>query len=184
VVHRQTKGHSWFLNLLRSNGCQPIHSCVLVTLAMPPFYMTFVKLPDANSPPPDYIQSSPKFSPFFDAALGTIDGTQFNCSLSAEERSASRNCKGILTQNYLAVCSFDLHFTYMLSGWEGSTADSTLFHDVCEVDLFVPPGRYYLADTSFASCNALLVPYQNVQYHLHEGKYGNSQCVIPFWQIF
>ena len=152
---------------------------------MPPFYTTFVKLPDANSPPPDYIQSSPKLSPFFDAALGAIGGTHINCSLSAEERSTSRNCKGVLTQNCLAACSFDLRFTYMLSGWEGSTTDSTLFHDSHEVDLFVPPGRYYLADASFASCNVLLVPYQNVRYRLHEWKYGKSgRCVISFLAIF
>jgi hypothetical protein len=147
---------------------------------MPPFYTTFVKLPDANSPPPDYIQSSPKFSPFFHDALGAIDGTHVNCSPSAEERSTSRNRKGVLTQNCLAACSFDLRFTYMLSGWEGSTADSTLFHDAREVDLFIPLGRYYLADAGFASCNALLVPYRNVRYHLREWKHGNSRCVISF----
>jgi len=151
---------------------------------MPPFYTTFVKLSDANSLPPDYIQSPPKFSPFFDATLGTIDGTHINCSPSAEERSVSRNRKGVLIQNCLAACSFDLHFTYMLSGWEGSTADSTLFHDAHEVDFFVSLGRYYLADTGFASCNALLVPYWSVWYYLREWKYGNSQYVIPFWQIF
>ena len=147
---------------------------------MPPFYTTFVKLPEANSPPPEYIQSSPKFSPFFNAALGAIDGTHVNCSPSAEERSASRNRKGVLTQNCLAACSFDLRFTYMLSGWEGSTADSSLFHDARTVDFFVPPGRYYLADAGFASCDTLLVPYRNVRYHLREWKCGNSRCVISF----
>ena len=140
--------------------------------------MTFVKLPDANLPPPDYIQSSPKFSPFFDPTLGAIDGTHINCSLSAEEHSVPRNHKGVLTQNCLVACSFDLCFTYVLSGWEGSTADSTLYHDTREVDFFVPLGRYYLADAGFASCDMLLVPYWNVQYHLCEWKYGNSRCVM------
>ncbi len=37
-------------------------------------------LPDANSPTPPEIQSSPKFSPFFDHALGAIDGTHIHCT--------------------------------------------------------------------------------------------------------
>jgi hypothetical protein len=32
------------------------------------------------------------------------------------------------TQNVLAVFDFDLHFTYVLAGWEGSAHDSHL-HD-------------------------------------------------------
>ena len=129
-------------------------------------------------PTPNYIQSSPKFSPFFDATLGAINGTHVNGSLSAEECSTLRNRKGVLTQNCLIVCSFDLHFTYVLSGWEGSTTDSTLYHDAHEVDFFVALGRYYLADAGFASYNTLLVPYRNVRYHLCKWKHGNSQYVM------
>jgi DDE superfamily endonuclease len=59
----------------------------------------------------------------------------------------------------LAVCSFDLRFTYFLSGWEGSAADSTIFNDAHQVDFYIPRGRYYLADAGFASSDVLLVPY-------------------------
>jgi hypothetical protein len=127
-----------------------------------------VQLPDKDSPTPPEIQNSQKFYPFFDGALGAIDGTHICCTSSAADRNASRNRKGVLTQNCLATCSFDLRFTYILSGWEGSAHDATLFNDAHLTDFYIPNGKYYLADAGFASSKTLLVPYRNVRYHLSE----------------
>jgi hypothetical protein len=77
-------------------------------------------------------------------------------------------------QNCLATCTFDLRFMYMLAGWEGSTADSTLYANFRTIDLYVPNGKYYLADAGFASSDLLLVPYRNVRYHLSEWAHGNA----------
>src|SRR5260370_38474774 len=139
---------------------EPLYfKCILQAFAIPPFYTTYVHLPDADSPTPPEIQSSPKFSPFFDCTLGSIDGTHIRCTSSATDLDMSRNCKGVPTQNCLAACSFDLCFTYFLSGWEGSTHDSILFNDAHRTDFYIPRDRYYLADAGFASSDALLVPY-------------------------
>ena len=127
-----------------------------------------MQLPAADSPTPLEIRESPKFYPFFDGALGAIDGTHIRCTSSAADRDMSRNRKGVLTQNCLAACSFDLRFTYFLSGWEGSSHDSTLFYDARRVDFYIPSRRYYLGDAGFASSDALLVPYRGVRYHLAE----------------
>jgi DDE superfamily endonuclease len=127
-----------------------------------------VRLPDADSPTPPEILNSPKFHPFFDCALGAIDGIHIQCHSSAADRDAMRNRKGVLTQNCLVACSFDLRFTYFLSGWEGSVADSTLFNEARRIDFYIPRGRFYLGDAGFASSDALLVPYRNVRYHLSE----------------
>jgi hypothetical protein len=40
-----------------------------------------------------------------------------------------RGRKSYPTQNVLAVVDFDLHFTYVLAGWEGSAHDSIVLHD-------------------------------------------------------
>ena len=48
----------------------------------------------------------------------------------------------------------------MLSGWEGSAADATVYHDARVHELTIPPGKYYLADTGFPSCPELLVPFR------------------------
>ncbi|KAF7372562.1 putative nuclease HARBI1 [Mycena venus] len=74
-------------------------------------------------------------------------------------------------------------FLYMLSGWEGSTADAMLFFDARKNDLMVPAGKYYLADTNFGSCDAALVPYRGVQYHLAEWGQADIRPANP-WELF
>jgi hypothetical protein len=125
-----------------------------------------VQLPDKDSPTPPKIRNSQKFYPFFNGALSAIDGIHICCTSSAADRNASRNCKGVLTQNCLTTCSFNLHFTYILSSWEGSAHDVTLFNDAHLTDFYILNRKYYLADAGFASSKTLLVPYQNVWYHL------------------
>ena len=132
--------------------------------------------PNADSPTPAKIRNSLKFYPFFDSVLGAIDGTHVPCTASEAERDITRNRKGVLTQNCLAACSFDLRFTYFMSGYDGPTADSTMFNDARRKDFYIPRGRYYmyLADAGFASSDALLVPYRSVRYHLNEWGRGNE----------
>ena len=125
----------------------------------PPFYSTFVWLPEADSPTPPEIQHLPKFYPFFKHTLGAIDGTHIKWHPTANYNEVSRNHKGVLTPNCLVVCSFDLCFTYLLTGLEGSVADSTLFFQAHQSDFYIPEGRFYLGDAGFASSDALLVPY-------------------------
>ncbi|SRR6266566_1635571 len=143
-------------------------------LTTPPFYTLYVWLPDANSPTPPKIRNSDKLYPFFSGALGAIDGTHIHCTSSTTDYGASRNHKGMLTQNCLAACSFDLRFTYFLFGWERSSHDSMIYYDACRTDFYIPKGRYYLADAGFGSFEALLVPYQNVQYHLSEWSHAKD----------
>ena len=97
-----------------------------------------------------------------------MDGTHIACHPSAAERAVNQNWKGGLTQNTLACCSFDMQFQFMQSGWEGSVADATMYHNACLTDLPISEGKYYLADAGFGVCDALLVPYQGVHYHLAE----------------
>jgi hypothetical protein len=132
---------------------------------LPPFYDTYVQLPDKNYPVPNEISSNSKLSPYFDNVLG---GTQISCLPSSEERESSCNRKGGITQNVLACCSFDLRFQYFLSGADGASSNATLFIDAHTSDLRVPLGRYYLADAGFAACDSLIIPYRRVHYHLAE----------------
>jgi hypothetical protein len=71
-------------------------------------------------------------------------------------------------QNCLACCTFDLRFQYVLSGWDGSAADAAVFNNARQTDLTVLPGKFYLADAGFGACDALLIPYRRVRYHLAE----------------
>jgi hypothetical protein len=143
---------------------------MLKIFASAPFYTKYVKLPRRSDPVPPEIRTNPKRSPFFDRVIGAIDGTHISCAPSAEDKEGSRNRKGVLTQNCLMACSFDMRFLYVCSGWEGSAADALVYHDARCVDFRVPPGKCYLADAGFGLCEELLVPYRGVRYHLAEWK--------------
>ena len=50
------------------------------------------------------------------------------------------------TQNVLPACSFDLKFTYVLRGWEGSASNSRILDNALMRDfdkLIVPQGDYW-----------------------------------------
>lgn len=138
------------------------------------FYNHFVKLPGTNAPIPNHIQSNPKLFPFFQNVLGALDGTHINCFTSAVDRHTARDRKGGITQNCLAVCSFDFRFLYFISGFDGSAADATMFMHSRLMDFMIPQGKCYLADAGFALCDTLLVPYRGIRYHLAEwGRAGS-----------
>jgi len=58
-------------------------------------------------------------------------------------QAAFRGRKNVPTQNVLAAVSFDLKFTYVLAGWEGSAHDATILADALQREdgLRVPPGN-------------------------------------------
>ena len=56
----------------------------------------------------------------------------------------------------MAICDFDMFFTFVLIGWEGSAADSPLYHQCFDHGLKVPEGKYFLVDAGFGAYNTLL----------------------------
>ena len=112
------------------------------------------------------------------------------------EKASYRNRKGVISQNVLAACNFDLEFIYVLSGWEGSAHDSKVLQDaltrrtnrlqvpegnrlqVPEGDLsydnlflivcFHVSGKYYLADCGFPNRRNFLAPLRSTRYHLQD----------------
>ncbi|KAG6499961.1 hypothetical protein ZIOFF_039775 [Zingiber officinale] len=53
-----------------------------------------------------------------------INGTHIKVRVPAEDRPRYRTRKDEIATNVFAACSQDMQFTYVLSGWEGSAADS------------------------------------------------------------
>lgn len=139
------------------------------------FYTRYV-FPPPDAVPPE-IATNPKFSPYFDECRATTDGTQIAEHVPVEDAGPHRNRKGFLSQNVLACVSFDMRFTYVLTGWEGSIADSRLWAEARQDGLAIPPGQYYLGDAGFPSCDACLVPYRGVRYHLREWRQGPTGYV-------
>lgn len=125
--------------------------------------------------PPHNIHGNPKLSPYFDNARGALDGSHFHTWVEEEATVRYRNRKGYISQNVLAGSDFDLRFIYILSGWEGSAADSRVFEYARRRDLHLPPGCYFLADAGFPLCDMLMTPYRGKRYHLKEWGRGNQK---------
>ena len=51
------------------------------------------------------------------------------CVVPVEVASAFRNRKGFTSQNVLAIVDFDMKFTYVVAGWEGSVHDARVLRD-------------------------------------------------------
>lgn len=74
-------------------------------------------------------------SPFhllFQDCIGVIDGMNIPAHVPAKDQSRFRNKKGILSQNVLAACTFDLQFIFIYPGWEGSVTDSRVLRAVLD----------------------------------------------------
>ncbi|KAF2291970.1 hypothetical protein GH714_042312 [Hevea brasiliensis] len=73
-------------------------------------------------------------------------------------------------QNVLAACSFDMKFTYVLPGWEGTASDSRILKNALDREdkLLIPQGKFYLVDAGLPLRSGLIAPYRGVRYHLNE----------------
>ncbi|XP_068644390.1 uncharacterized protein [Aristolochia californica] len=116
------------------------------------------------------ILTSSMFYPYFKDCIGVIDGTHIKANIPIEDQPRFWNRKGYLSQNVMAACSFDMQFTYVLAGWEGSATDSRVLKDALtrRDKIFVPEGKYYLVDASYANLPGFLAPYRGTRYHLQE----------------
>ena len=147
-----------------------------------PFYSKYIQQPsDDQSSHPLY--HNKKLWPFFQHALGAIDGSHIHFSPPAFSQAAYRNRKGFLSQNCLFACNFNFMFTYALTGWEGSAADAWVYHDAVNTDLVIPEGSYYLGDAGFPHCDQLLVLFGVSDTILQNGddpQHGDRLDLFPY----
>ena len=133
-----------------------------------PFYTKNVHLTRDTDSISSYIRNNTKFWPYFKNALGALDSSHIYCAPPVSERASHQNRKGFVSQNCLFRCSFDLRFVYALTGWEGSAADARIYEDTRSRDLYIPDGKYFLADAGFPACLQRIIPYRGPRYHLSE----------------
>ncbi|ONI29241.1 hypothetical protein PRUPE_1G189200 [Prunus persica] len=88
---------------------------------------------------PDKIKADYRYWPYFKDCIGAIDVHIYQ--------------KGITTQNILAVCDFDMCFTFVWAGWEG---------------------KYYLVDAGYPQIKGYLGPYKGKRYHLPDFRRGSQ----------
>ncbi|KAK2640664.1 hypothetical protein Ddye_028459, partial [Dipteronia dyeriana] len=129
----------------------------------------FLQQPTGSNVSPE-VRSSNRFYPYFKDCVGAIDGTHVRVKVSRDDAPRYRGRKGYPTLNVLATCSFDLKFTYILRGWEGTASDSRIIKNALtrKDNLIIPNGKYYLVDAGYMLRSGLIAPYRGVHYHLKE----------------
>lgn len=139
-------------------------------------YNEVITLPTAETPISSRIADNPKYSTYFSNCLGALDGTHIDVWVSSHEQPRYRNRKGHLTQNVLAVCDFDMRFTYVLAGWEGSAHDTAVWRDAQYYKGFTTlSGKYWLGDAGYPNTDTILVPYRGTRYHLKEQRLASKK---------
>ena len=69
------------------------------------------------------IRNNQWYWPFFKNAIGAIDGTHIPCVVSPTKQAKFIGRKGHPTQNVMVICDWDMCFTFVLPGWEGTAHD-------------------------------------------------------------
>ncbi|XP_058181143.1 uncharacterized protein LOC131299574 [Rhododendron vialii] len=72
----------------------------------------------------------------------------------------------------MAVCSFDMKFTFVYPGWEGSAHDGRVFMAAVSNLAYnfphPPIHKYYVVDSVYTNMPGYLAPYRGQRYHPNE----------------
>jgi len=133
----------------------------------------FFRQPTVDDPISAHIQNNRRYYPYFVNCVGALDGSHIPAFVSSDDQRRFRNRKGILSQNVLGVVSWDMVFTFVHVGWEGSAHDGRVLADAMANGLAMPITKYYLGDAGYSLSTRVLTPYRGVRYHLKEWKAAN-----------
>ncbi|XP_040958591.1 uncharacterized protein [Gossypium hirsutum] len=142
---------------------ETVHRYFMIVLrAILKLYKLVIRSPDESTP--SEIRNNRRFYPYFKDCIGALDGTHVRASVPPSIEGRFRSRKGGTTQNVLAAITFDLKFSYVLAGWEGSAHDSRILSDALSRPrgLRIPEGKYYLADAGYGIRNGFITPYRGV----------------------
>lgn len=75
----------------------------------------------------------------------------------------------------MLACDFDLNFTFISCGWEGSATDARVLRSALLGGFRVLEGNNFLVDGGYANTPSFLAPYRGVRYHLKEFGHGHRR---------
>ncbi|KAL5554784.1 hypothetical protein UlMin_042185 [Ulmus minor] len=104
--------------------------------------------------------------------VGAIDGTHVTANVPKHLATPYLGRKRVTTQNILAACDFDMKFTYMMTGWEGSVHNARVLCAATNDPIYncphPPTCKYFLVDAGYANRDCFLSPYRKTNYHLSD----------------
>lgn len=138
-----------------------------------------------------------KYYPWFKDCIRVIDGTHIPTVAPTDKAVPYRSRrKNESRQNVMVVCYFNMRFTWIWPGWEGSAHDFRIFTEAttrtntnfphssqgqhcpyiihqpdrchCRNLAIVFSGKCYLVDVGYRNTRGYLAPYRGCRYHLQE----------------
>lgn len=89
------------------------------------------------------------------SCFGAIDGTHIKAYVATDEQTQYRGKNIYPTQNVMCACDFDMRFTFVMAGWEGTANDSRVFLEKLsnpENKFPMPPrGKFYVVDSGYTN---------------------------------
>ncbi|GKB19616.1 putative reverse transcriptase domain-containing protein [Tanacetum coccineum] len=106
-------------------------------------------------------------APAAEGAVGAFDGTLIHASVPSHKQNVYRaRGRGDCYQNVLAICDFNMIFTYIVAGWEGTAHDARILNEALDDPIYeflIPPSdKYYLCDAAYRHTRGFMAPYRNV----------------------
>ena len=93
----------------------------------------------------------------------------------AEEKAPHIGIGKAHSQNVMVAYDFNLNFTFISCGWEGSASDAGVLRSAISKGFQVPEGKFYLVDGGYANAPQFLAPYRGVRYHIAEFRRRSSR---------
>ncbi|XP_076933969.1 uncharacterized protein LOC143600059 [Bidens hawaiensis] len=127
------------------HSTETIHRCFHEVLNAMMNFSREVIVPTASNAITNTSASHRRLKLIFPGAIGVLDGTLVHAVVPADQQTRYRGRgKGECFQNVLAICDFDMIFTFVWAGWEGVAHDSRVLKEVAfnpTSDFpFPPPG--------------------------------------------
>ncbi|XLS74023.1 hypothetical protein HN51_030888 [Arachis hypogaea] len=165
--HSSTRAEGLFFRRSTETISRHFHQVLRTIITLEDQFLVQV---NGSTVPPEIFNSGGRFYPYFKNCIGALDGAHIRVKVPKEDVSRYRGRKCFPTMNVLAACTFDLKFTYVLPGWEGSASDSRILENAIhnEDNLNVPQGKFYLADADYMLRSEFITPYRSTQYYLRE----------------
>ncbi|XP_027184172.1 uncharacterized protein LOC113782479 [Coffea eugenioides] len=120
-----------------------------------------------------------RFVQWFTNVVGALDGTHIPAHPPPGQQAAYTHRHGQATQNVLAICDFDMRFSYIYAGWEGSAHDARVLDGALTGPTHFPmppPRKYYLVDSAYRNIPGFLAPYRGTPRQPAQG--GCACCTL------
>ncbi|GJX99580.1 putative harbinger transposase-derived nuclease domain-containing protein [Tanacetum coccineum] len=147
---------------------ETIHNCFHEVLDKMLVFSEEVIRPTTFNPNPNIPGNNRRERRMFKGAVGALDGTLIHASVPSHKQNVYRaRGRGDCYQNVLAICDFNMIFTYIVAGWEGTAHDARILNEALDDPLYefpIPPSdKYYLCDAAYRHTRGFMAPYRNVR---------------------